>query len=191
MDEPDEDLKAPVDGDASPPDFDALTPIDDLVRGGRTRDDFFDAVLALASPATVEEVAERADHGRDAAREYLEWFDRLGIVTRITDSPATYERNDAYLAWRRVQQLREHYTTDELVALLDSAAEREQRYSERFGVDEPDAVSITAAATDADRSVESVWEAVSAWQTARRQIDLLEQALATDADDSPSRTSTV
>jgi len=71
----------------------ALTPPEELVCGDRTRDDFFDAVLALDSPATANDVAELAGHGVDAAREYLDWFERMGIVTQVTESPATYERN--------------------------------------------------------------------------------------------------
>lgn len=100
------------------PDFDELTPPDELVRGERTRDDFFDAVLQLDTPATVEEVAERAGHGPDAAREYLGWFERLGIVTRVTESPATYQLNRAYMTWRRVQRVQNAYDDDELVDLL-------------------------------------------------------------------------
>ncbi len=75
------------------PEFESLTPPEDIVRGGRTRDDFFDDVLGLGSPATACEVAELAGRGVAAAREYLEWFDQLGIATQVTESPATYQRN--------------------------------------------------------------------------------------------------
>ena len=71
MDEPDPELKTDADERAMAPDFDALTPPDELVRGDRTRDDFFDAVLGLDSPTLVREVADRAGHGVDAAGEYL------------------------------------------------------------------------------------------------------------------------
>ena len=91
MEDPGSDIKA--DADERAPDFDALTPSEEVVRGDRTRDDFFDAVLGLDDPTTAGEVAERAGHGVDAAREYLDWFERMGIVTKVTDSPATYERN--------------------------------------------------------------------------------------------------
>jgi len=58
-------------GGDGPPDFGALTPPDEVVRGNRTRDDFFDAVLGLDEPAPASEVAELAGRGVDAAREYL------------------------------------------------------------------------------------------------------------------------
>lgn len=184
MEEPRRELKADAEERTEPPDFDAVLSPEELVRGDRTRDDFFDAVLGLDSPATVDEVADLADHGPDAAREYLEWFERLGIVIRVTDSPVTYERNQEYLAWRRVQQLRERYATDELLDFLTTETERDQAYADEFTVNSPDAVSISAYASDTGRSVESVWEAVSAWKTTRRRIELLERALATGSDGS-------
>lgn len=183
MEEPAPELTAPADERAEGPDFDALTPPDDLVRGERTRDDFFDAVLGLDSPATAGEVADLAGHGVDAAREYLEWFERMGIVRRVTDSPATYERNQAYLNWRRVQSLREEYTNEELVEFLEAESRRAEELADRFDADAPDEVSISDRAADADRSVEAVWNDVSEWRTTRRRIALLERALATDPED--------
>lgn len=177
MEEPRSELKAGAGERRDVPDFDELVPYGDLVGGNRTRDDFFDAVIGLDSPATANEVAELAGHGVDAAREYLEWFERMGIVTRVTDSPATYERNQEYLRWRRVQQLRNQYDDEELLAFLEAAAERDESFAEEFGVESPDAVSIATHASDAGRSVESVWREVSAWKTTRRRISLLERAL--------------
>lgn len=123
MEEPRSELKADADERAEAPDFDALAPPEALVRGDRTRDDFFDAVLALGEPTTASDVAERAGHGVDVAREYLDWFERMGMVTQVTDSPATYERNQEYLNWRRVQTLRNEYAPEELLELLKSEVE--------------------------------------------------------------------
>jgi hypothetical protein len=82
----------------------------------------------------------------------------MGIVTQVSTSPATYERNQAYLSWRRVQQLRSEYTTDELLDRLTGEAARDEDYAESFGVDAPDAVSLTAHAAETGQSVEEVWE---------------------------------
>lgn len=177
MEAPHSDLQADADEREEPPAFDTLTPPDELVRGKRTRDDFFDAVLGLDSPATAGEVAERAGHGVDAAREYLEWFERMGIVTEVTDSPATYERNQAYLTWRRVQSLTTNYSTEKLVEFLEAETDRADTFSETFDAASPDEISISAYASDTGRSIESVWEDISAWKTARRRIALLERAL--------------
>jgi predicted transcriptional regulator len=188
MDEPESGLTADPDGR---PDFGALTPPDELVRGERTRDDFLDAALALDTPRTASDVAELAGHGVDAAREYLEWFERMGIVTRVTDSPATYERNQSYLNWRRVQTLRDDYSTDELVEFLEAETDRAEALAETFGAESPDAVTLSTHATDTGRSVEAVWKDLSAWRTARRRITLLERVLADESGDTAGRPPTV
>ncbi|WP_226479837.1 DUF7342 family protein [Natrinema amylolyticum] len=169
---------------ADAPDFDGLVTPAEVVRSGRTRNDFFDAVLGLDGPATASDVVDRAGHGVDAAREYLEWFERMGIVTRVTESPATYERNQEYLNWRRVQRLQERYATDEFLDYLQTETDRDKDYAEMFGVESPNAVSIAAHASTTDRSVEAVWEDVSAWKTTRRRIALIEPALTSGSGDS-------
>jgi len=191
MEDPPPELLADADERPEPPDFDGLTPLEELVRGDRTRDDFFDAVLGLDSPATAREVADLAGHGVGAAREYLEWFERMGIVTQVTDSPATYRRNREYFEWRRVQQLRDQYPAEDLLDFLKAETERDEAFAEAFDADSPDAVAIAAHVSDAGRSIESVWEDVSAWKTARRRIALLERALQGSSDDVADRRTTV
>lgn len=178
MKEPRADLKAGADERAEAPDFDELVSPEDLVRGERTRDDFFDAVLGLDRPATVKTVADRAGHGVDAAREYLEWFEEMGIVTQVTDSPATYERNQAYLNWRRVQNLQREYSTEELLDFLQTEMERAEGFEAEFDVASPEAVTISEYASATEQSIEAVWERLTAWRTTRRRVDLLERALA-------------
>ena len=181
MDEPDADLRA------DPPEFDALADPTDLVRGERTRDDFFDAVLALDEPATVEAVAELAGHGRDAAREYLDWFERMGMVERVSERPATYRLNREYLVWRRVQRVKRDHDADELVAMLDAEAERDEEFAAQFGVDRPGQVRLRAHANAAGTSVETAWHDLSAWHTTRRRIEILERALADEAGSASGR----
>lgn len=184
MEDPPADERAdPVDG-SRPPEFDALTPPGELLRGERTRDDFLDAVLQLDVPTTVDEVARLADHGPDAAREYLDWFERMGIVERVTDAPATYRRNREYLAWRRVQRLRSEYDPEELVEALEAASRRDRDFAEEFGVESPASVAISEYAAATDRPIEDVWETLSEWKTVRRRIDLLERALEPTDDES-------
>ena len=177
MEEPSTEIRQDSEKEDNRPDFDALSSPEEAVRGDRTRDDFFDAVLGLDEPATASEVAELAGRGVDAAREYLEWFERLGIVTQVIETPATYRRNQEYLNWRRVQRLQKEYSPDELVTFLETETEREEVYSERFDAESPGAVSITATASATSQSVQDVWEDVSAWKTTRRRITLLERAL--------------
>jgi len=191
MEEPRDELKADADERAEAPDFDALTPPEELVRGDRTRDDFFAAVLSLRNPTTASDVAELAGHGVDAAREYLEWFEQMGIVVQVTESPATYKRNQEYLNWRRVQTLRKEYTTEELLDLLKSEAERTELLEREFDATTPDNVSIARYAEESDQSIEAVWERLSTWHTARRRVTLLERALATESRDGADAPSAV
>jgi len=191
MDDPRSELTATRDERSDAPEFDALTPPSDLVSGDRTRDDFLEAVLGLDAPATASDVAELAGHGVDAAREYLDWFERLGVVTRVTDSPATYERNQEYLNWRRVQRLRTEYATEELLDLLQTEAERVERFQTEFDATSPDDVSISGYAVETDRSIEEIWERLSAWRTARRRVTLLERALTAVSDDTADSRSAV
>lgn len=191
MEEPRADLKADPHERAEAPDFDELVPPEELVRGERTRDDFFDAVLGLDSPATAREVADLAGHGVDAAREYLEWFEQMGIVTHVTDSPATYERNQEYLNWRRVQKLRQEYTSEELLTHLQTEVERTERFEVAFDVASPDAVSITEYASATEQTIEEVWERLTAWRTARRRVTLLERALAGESGSTAGQESAV
>lgn len=190
MEEPREELRADADERGDAPDFDAFADPTALVRGERTRDDFLDAVLGLAEPATVSEVAERAGHGVDAAREYLEWFEEMGIVTRVADSPTAYQRNQSYLNWRRVQTLREEYTTEELLGFLATETDRIDEFADEYGVSSPDSVSVSEEAVEDDRSVESVWNDLSEWRTAQRHVTLLERALSSERDETADRRAT-
>ena len=191
MEEPRSELKADADGRADTPDFDELVSPEKLVRGDRTRDDFFDAVLALDSPATASDVADLAGHGVDAAREYLEWFEQMGIVRKVTESPATYERNQEYLNWRRVQTLRNEYTAEELVDLLETESERVEALQREFEATSPNEISISRYANETGQSIETVWERLSAWRTARRRVTLLERALTTESGDGADLQSSV
>jgi len=191
MDEPRSELTADAAELYESPDLDALTSPQEIGSGERILEAFFDAVLGLDSPATASEVADLAGHGVDAAREYLEWFERLGIVTQVTDSPVTYKRNQAYLNWRRVQSLRTNYTTKELLDLLETETERVETLAGEFDARTPDEVSIAQSAAATGQSVAEVWELLSAWKTARRRIALLERALTTESGDAADLQSAV
>lgn len=182
MEEPAPEITSNSEEGSDAPDFDTLTPPENVVRGERTRDDFFDAVLGLDEPATASDVAELAGRGVDAAREYLDWFQQLGIVTQVTESPDTYRRNQDYLNWRHVQRLRTEYSDDELLTFLKEEMERAEVIGEQFDVESPEAVSVTTHASETDRAIEDVWEDITSWKTARRHVVLLERALTTGSD---------
>lgn len=185
MEEPAESLTADSDAGETP-DFDSLTPPAELVRGERTRDDFFDAVLQLDESATVGEVADIAGHGSDAAREYLDWFERIGIVTQTGTEPATYRLNREYLVWRRSQEIRAQFDPAEIVSKLADQRERDRELAAQFEADSPDDVSLVAYADRIDTSVETAWQTLNEWATVRRRIELLDRA-ATAADETADR----
>ncbi len=191
MEKPRSEITGKANERAEPPEFDALTTPEELVRGDRTRDDFFDAVLGLDGPTTAGDVAALAGRGVDAAREYLEWFERMGIVTQVTESPATYKRNQSYLNWRRVQRLRENHTSEELLGYLQTELKRTEEFEDEFGVTTPGEISIAEYAAATDHSIEEVWERLSSWKTARRRVTLLERALTAESSEGTEIHSTV
>ena len=82
-----------------PPSFDDPFSEDDVEQR------IYGTILQTREPATASAIAERAASDLKTARKYLSWFSELGIVTHHDGHPATYERNDAYFEWRRINQL--------------------------------------------------------------------------------------
>jgi predicted ArsR family transcriptional regulator len=127
--------------------------------------------LELHEPARVAEVAERADCAPDTARRHLQRFVDLGVITRVTDEPATYQRNESYFEWRKRQRLAD-CSMDELRDRLETLTDRERTFRGRYDADTPAAVDALAHA-DHDE-LEAVWLDLSEWQTVRERIERLE-----------------
>lgn len=138
-----------------------------------TRERVYAVALQLYEPTPVREAADRADVSPETAREYLRWFDEIGIVEGVGESPETFVRNEAYFRWRRVQRLRD-LPAEELERRLERLTEREREYRRTYDATHPDDVDALDHADYDD--VESVWQDVSAWQTVRRRIRELERA---------------
>ena len=83
-------------GEGSSPDLDELKPPDILIRDGPIRERLLDVVVELRTPTKVLTIAKRADCGTETARDYLEWFDEMGMVHRHDGRPVRYEHNDSY-----------------------------------------------------------------------------------------------
>ena len=162
------------DGDGSPPDLDDLESPESLLKGGPTRERIFDVVTGLRTPAKVSEVAELADCDPGTAREYLEWFDEMGLVHRHDGRPVRYERNDAYFQWRRIDRIRERYSKQEIVEALEEAIAQVEEYRAQFDATAPEEVSLVEASRD--MSTEAAWEALSEWETLERRAALLDAA---------------
>lgn len=161
-------------GDESPPEFDDLESPDSLLKAGSIRERLLDVITGLRTPTKVSTIAEFADCDTETARDYLKWFDEMGMVHRHDGRPVRYERNDAYFWWRRVDRLRTEYTEDEIVDALSAVIDDLDAHRARFEAETPDEVSLVDASRD--MSTEAAWEALSEWETLERRAALLDAA---------------
>ena len=168
------------DGEESPPNLDELESPDTLLKGGSIRERLLDVVVGLRTPAKVSTIAERADCDTETARDYLEWFDEMGMVQRHDGRPVRYERNDAYFQWRRIDRIREEYSEQEIVNALGDTLEQIEDYRTQFEVEHPDEVSLVDATQEQNLSTEAAWEALSEWETLEQRAALLDAARRND-----------
>lgn len=152
---------------------------DDPFVGESTEKRVYGTVLQTREPATARAVADRADCDPKTAQKYLDWFAQLGIVTRHDGRPTTYERNEPYFAWRRANDLATAHTLDDLRERIVSLTERIEAYREKYGVDTPAAVDALAIDT---APVETVYEDLADWETARHERRLHERARQLQSD---------
>ncbi|NHN60099.1 MULTISPECIES: hypothetical protein [Halorussus] len=162
------------DTDEEPPDFDEWADPEEVLEGGSTRERMLDVVLQLREPTKVSTIADRADCDTETARDYLEWFASMGMVREIVGRPVRYVRNDSYLRWRRVEQIRNQYSEEEIVEELAETIEAAREYREQFDANSPNQVSLVD--TNRDGEVEEVWEALSEWKTLEQRAALLDAA---------------
>ncbi len=163
-------------GEESPPDLDAVASPDALLKGGSIRERLFDVVVGLRTPTKVSAIAEQADCDPETARDYLEWFDEMGMVQRHDGRPVRYERNDAYFQWRHINRIREDYSEQEIVDALGETLEQIEDYRAQFDATHPDEVSLVDATREQELSTEAAWEALSEWETLERRAALLDAA---------------
>lgn len=160
--------------DESTPDLDDIESPDVLLKGGSIRERLLDVVIGLQTPTKVSDIADFADCDTETARDYLEWFDEMGLVHRHDGRPVRYERNDAYFQWRRIDRIGDEYSEREIIEALSDTIDQIEAYRERFDVDGPDAVSLVEASRD--MATEDAWEALSEWKTLERRAALLDAA---------------
>jgi predicted ArsR family transcriptional regulator len=167
-------------GEESPPDLDALESPDSLLKGGAIRERLLNVTIGLRTPTKVSTIAARADCDTETARDYLEWFDEMGMVQRHDGRPVRYERNDAYFQWRRIDRIREEYSEQEIVDALGDTLEQIEDYSAQFNAPHPDEVSLVDATQEQNLSTEAAWEALSEWETLEQRAALLDAARQND-----------
>lgn len=152
-------------------------PFEDTFRGDDVEQRIYGVILQTRNPSTASAIAERVDCDPKTARKYLGWFADLGIVTRHDGRPATYERNDAYFEWRRINRLATDHTTEELQRRVQELTTTITDYEETYGAVTPADVDVlvVAGASD-DRAIDDVYGDLTDWTTARQERERYERA---------------
>jgi hypothetical protein len=160
----------------STPDLDELESVESLLRDGPIRERLLDVLVTLCTPTKISSIAERADCDTETARDYLNWFDEMGMVQRHDGRPVRYERNDAYLQWRRTNRIREEYSKQEIVDELSETLDQIEDYRTQFKVEHPSGVSLIELTREQNMTTEAAWQALSEWETLERRAALLDAA---------------
>ena len=160
-----------TDGADGPP------PFEDAFTGDDVEQRIYSTILQTREPTTASVIADSANCDPKTARKYLGWFDDLGIVTRHDGHPATYERNDAYFEWRRIDQLAADHSVEELQERVRELTTRITEYEEAYDATTPAAVdAITVAEASDRRTIDDVYGDLGDWATACEERDRYERA---------------
>jgi predicted transcriptional regulator len=150
---------------------------EDAFRGDDVEQRIYGTILQTREPTTASAIADVADCDPKTARKYLGWFSELGIVTRHNGHPATYERNDAYFEWRRINQLAADHSVEDLQDRVRELTTRITEYEATYDAASPAAVDAVAAAEGSDeRTIDDVYSDLADWATARQDRDRYERA---------------
>ncbi|GGJ14426.1 transcriptional regulator [Halobellus salinus] len=141
--------------------------------GEDTKQRVYGAVLHAREPMTAAEIAERADCSEESARTHLSFYADLGIVIHHDGRPARYERNDDYFEWRRVNELANVHTVEELQARVSDLTDQIEAYREEYDADSPGDVDVLEF--DAER-VDAVYADLGDWATTIEERRLHERA---------------
>lgn len=152
-------------------------PFEDAFTGADVEQQIYGTILQTRDPTTASAIADRVGCDPKTARKYLTWFVDLGIVTQHEGHPTTYERNDAYFEWRRIDQLAADHSLEELQQRVSDLTEKITSYERTYEAKTPAAVDAVAVA-DADeaRGIDAVYGDLGDWATARRERHYYERA---------------
>lgn len=165
------------------PAFDVAESFEDAMSDPPADERVYRVARQLYEPARTAEVAKRTSCVPDTARRHLKRLAELGVIERVADDPATYERNEAYFEWRKRQHLAD-CSVDELRNRLETLTAREHTFHERYEADTP--ADVDALAHAGHDELEEVWLDLNEWQTVRHRIERLEAVRQRRMSDSPS-----
>ena len=141
----------------------------------------YSVLLQTRSPTSTRAIADRAACDPKTATKYLQWFAKLGIATEHDGDPTTYERNDQYFEWRRVDDLASSYSPGELQTRVQDLLDRVRTYEERYDADRP--ADVDALSPPDGISPETAFRELTDWETARTELRRHERARRLQADE--------
>lgn len=156
---------------------DGPPPFEDAFSGSDVEQRIYATILQTRTPTAASAIAEDVECDPKTARKYLNWFAELGIVIQHKGHPTTYERNDSYFAWRRINQLASENSLEKLRQRVGDLSEKIRAYEQEYGAATPDAVDALAVAeANTDTSIDDVYADLSDWVTARQERQHYERA---------------
>ena len=159
---------------------DTPPPFDRPFDGEDTRQRVHGVILHARDPMTAAEIADRANCTEDAARDHLSFYTEQGIVTKHESEPARYKRNDEHIEQRRVDELADDHTIDELQIRVSELTDQIEQYRDEYNADSPADVDLTDA--DAADDIDDVYIELSNWATLIEERRLHERAQETILD---------
>jgi len=152
-------------------------PLEDGFRGDDVKQRIYGTIIQTREPTAASAIADRVDCDPKTVRKYLGWFAELRIATRHDGDPVTYERNDAYFQWRRINQLAAEYSLDTLGLRIRDLTDQIAAYEETYVAETPAIVDVVAAAEASDeRTTDDVYSDLADWATAREERERYERA---------------
>ncbi|WP_458189471.1 DUF7342 family protein [Haladaptatus sp. NG-WS-4] len=168
------------DDEHGPPESDFSEGLVDRLQNAPADERVYRIALELTDPTRVADVAERADCSKNAARRHLKRLVEIGLLTQVTENPATFNRNEAYFEWRRLNRLSELSEQEYKERLGNLLAENEE-YKETYDVSKPDDIDPLEYAEFGDP--EQVWLDLDNWNAVREEIRYLRRANQDNATD--------
>ena len=166
-------------GDAESRTEDGPTGVDRWKQETKGIERVIDVILTVEEPQTAGWIAEEAHVSEQTAREHLQMFADLGVISATTVSGVTkYEPDPAWIRFQELAQLTERYDRDELLDQVEQLKARIESAKSQFGVGSPD--ELRAKAADDDTSVEEIKEyrtAASEWESAIYDLQIRQRAL--------------
>ncbi len=161
----------------SGPSSETPPPFEDPFDSADVEQRIYGTILQTREPTTASVIAETVGCDPKTARKYLSWFADLGIVIRHDGHPVTYERNDSYFEWRRINQLAAENSIEALQERVRDLSEQIFEYEDKYKSSDPGEVDAIAMGKRAeDRSIDEVYRDLGDWATALKERERYERA---------------